>query len=105
MSIEQVILVIYTTKYRLGGHQFPVVARTIADERAEAGFGGEVITRAVESKRDVLQAIAEIRDAGKLIKEFHFVGHSMMGKVAQYLCAHYGERLKSAVAYLPLKQE
>lgn len=78
MPIEQVILVIYTTKYRLGGHQFPVVARTIADERIEAGFGGEVITRAVESKRDVLQAIAEIRDAGKVIKEFHFVGHSGM---------------------------
>lgn len=78
MTNDQVILVIYTTKYRLGGNQFPVVARTIADERVDAGFGGDVITRAVESKRDVLQAIAEIKDAGKRIKEFHFVGHSGM---------------------------
>ena len=58
MTNDQVILVIYTTKYRLGGNQFPVVARTIADERVDTGFGGDVITRAVESKRDVLQAIA-----------------------------------------------
>lgn len=78
MTNDQVILVIYTTKYRLGGNQFPVVARTIADERVDTGFGGDVITRAVESKRDVLQAIAEIKDAGKRIKEFHFVGHSGM---------------------------
>jgi ubiquinone/menaquinone biosynthesis C-methylase UbiE len=78
MTNDQVILVIYTTKYRLGGNQFPVVARTIADERVDAGFGGDVITRAVESKREVLQAIAEIKDAGKRIKEFHFVGHSGM---------------------------
>ena len=38
----------------------------------------DVVTRAVESKRDVLQAIAEIRDAGGKIKEFIFVGHSGM---------------------------
>jgi len=78
MPTDQVILVIYTTKYRLGGHQFPVVAQTLADEKREAGFNGEIITRAVESKRDILQAIAEIKDADKLIKEFHFVGHSGM---------------------------
>lgn len=69
-------LIIYTTKYRLGGHQFPVVAETLAAEmRAN---GDDVVTRAVESKRDVLQAIAEIRDAGNTVKEFIFVGHSGM---------------------------
>lgn len=72
-----VILIIYTTKYRLGGHQFPVVAETLADEKRRAGTA-DVITRAVESKRDVLQAIAEIRNAGKTVKEFIFVGHSGM---------------------------
>ncbi len=73
---KQSSLLIYTTKYRLGGHQFPVVAETLAAEiRAN---GGDVVTRAVESKRDVLQAIAEIRDAGKTIREFVFVGHSGM---------------------------
>ncbi len=72
-----VTLIIYTTKYRLGGHQFPVVAETLADEKRQAA-ATDVVTRAVESKRDVLQAIAEIRDAGKKIKEFIFVGHSGM---------------------------
>ncbi len=77
MSNKRVILIIYTTKYRLGGHQFPTVAETLAAEK-RAGFDGLVITRAVESKRDVLQAIAEVRDAGNRIKEFIFVGHSGM---------------------------
>ncbi len=75
---DSLILIIYTTKYRLGGHQFPVVAQTLADEKRESGCDGEIITRAVESKRDVLAAIDKVRQAGKLIKEFHFVGHSGM---------------------------
>lgn len=69
-------LVIYTTKYRLGGHQFPVVAETLAAEIL--ANGNEVVTRAVESKREVLQAITEIRDDGKTINDFIFVGHSGM---------------------------
>lgn len=77
MEPQKVILIIYTTKYRLGGHQFPVVAETLAAEKRD-GFDGEVIARAVESKRDVLAAISEIRDAGKKVKEFIFVGHSGM---------------------------
>lgn len=72
-----VTLIIYTTKYRLGGHQFPVVAETLADEKRKAG-AVDVVTRAVESKRDVLQSIAEVREAGKTIREFIFVGHSGM---------------------------
>ena len=78
MSHEGLILIIYTTKYRLGGSQFPVVAETLASEKRETGFSGEIITRAVESKRDVLQVIDEIKRAGKQIAEFHFVGHSGM---------------------------
>lgn len=78
MPEDKAILIIYTTKYRLGGHQFPVVAKTLAKERAEGGFEGEIITRAVESKLDILKTIAEIRDSGKQISEFHFVGHSGM---------------------------
>lgn len=86
MPQAQVILIIYTTKYRLGGAQFPVVARTLADEKG-AGFEGAVIDRAVESKANVLQAIAEIRESERKIAEFHFVGHSgiygpMFGTVA-----------------------
>lgn len=78
MEPQKVILIIYTTKYRLGGHQFPVVADTLADEKRTGGFEGEIVTRAVESKLDVLRTIAEIREAGKRIAEFIFVGHSGM---------------------------
>ncbi len=78
MSESISILIIYTTKYRLGGKQFPVVANTIAAEKKAAGFAGEIVTRAVESKVDVLRAIADIKEPGKQISEFHFVGHSGM---------------------------
>ena len=78
MLQDQVALIIYTTKYRLGGAQFPVVAETLAEEKRSAGFAGEVICRPVESKVDVLREIAEIRDSGREIAEFHFVGHSGM---------------------------
>src|SRR5690349_16214030 len=77
MPKSGVILILYTTKYRLGGEQFPVVAETLAAEKREV-FEGDVIARAVESKCDVLKAIAEIKDAGKGIAEFIFVGHSGM---------------------------
>ena len=73
-----VLLIIYTTTYRLGGRQFPVVAETLAAAKREDGFEGEIVIRAVESKRDVLQAIAEIKDSGRQMSEFHFVGHSGM---------------------------
>lgn len=77
MPSNSVVLIIYTTKYRLGGHQFPVVAETLASEK-RLGFDGDVITRAVESKVDVLKAIAEVSGDGRKIKEFIFVGHSGM---------------------------
>ena len=77
MPTNSVVLIVYTTKYRLGGHQFPVVAETLASEK-RIGFEGDVVTRAVESKVDVLKAIADIRDSGREIKEFIFVGHSGM---------------------------
>ncbi|HUR99843.1 MAG TPA: class I SAM-dependent methyltransferase [Pyrinomonadaceae bacterium] len=78
MPRAEVILIIYTTKYRLGGAQFPIVAKTLADEKREGGFAGEIICCAVESKREVLQLLGELTSGGKQIKEFHFVGHSGM---------------------------
>jgi ubiquinone/menaquinone biosynthesis C-methylase UbiE len=78
MPDNEVIVIIYTTLYRKGGHQFPVVADTLARDKKAAGFGGEIIVRAVESKRDVLQVLAEVKEAGKQVREFHFVGHSGM---------------------------
>ena len=78
MPNQQVVLILYTTKYRLGGEQFPVVAETLAAEKSGNGFVGSVITRAIESKLDVLGAIDEVRLSGDMIKEFIFVGHSGM---------------------------
>ncbi len=78
MPDEKVIVIIYTTLYRKGGSQFPVVARTLASDKAKNGHAAQVLLRAVESKRDVLQLFSEIRTSGKEIIEFHFVGHSGM---------------------------
>ena len=75
---NNVIIIIYTTLYRKGGQQFPVVARTLACEKEESGTAFGIISLAVESKREVLRLLAETRSAGKLISEFHFVGHSGM---------------------------
>lgn len=78
MPATEVILIIYTTKYRLGGSQFPVVAQTLAEERRAAGSEGDIFCRAVESKFDVLREIADVRSAEMEIAELHFVGHSGM---------------------------
>jgi ubiquinone/menaquinone biosynthesis C-methylase UbiE len=78
MPENDAIVIIYTTLYRKGGGQFRVVAGSIADEKRAAGFAGEIICAAVESKRDVLKIFDDVRQAGKQIAEFHFVGHSGM---------------------------
>lgn len=78
MSTNPVILIVYTTLYRKGGQQFPIVAQTLAREKQANGFAGEIRCCAVESKRDVLRQLAEIKAAGQRLQEFHFVGHSGM---------------------------
>jgi ubiquinone/menaquinone biosynthesis C-methylase UbiE len=78
MPANDVIVIVYTTLYRKGGHQFPIVAQTLAREKKETGFTGEMILQAVESKREVLHIFDELRAAGKRVREFHFVGHSGM---------------------------
>lgn len=77
MADDGLVLIVYTTLYRKGGNQFPVVAETLADEKRNGGRAN-IVCRAVESKRDVLKEIAAIRDSGQTISEFHFVGHSGM---------------------------
>jgi ubiquinone/menaquinone biosynthesis C-methylase UbiE len=78
MPAENLIVTVYTTKYRLGGRQFPVVAQTLAEEKRAAGFRGEIICEAVESKREVLKIFSDLKAARKAIGEFHFVGHAGM---------------------------
>ena len=78
MPEAEIIVIIYTTLYRKGGHQFPLVAKTLANEKRDDGFEGEIVCEAIESKSDVLRIFGEAKAAGKRIKEFHFVGHSGM---------------------------
>ena len=78
MLPDNIIVIVYTTLYRKGGRQFPIVARTIADEKKELGFNGEIILRVVESKREVLKIFSEAVASEKTISEFHFAGHSGM---------------------------
>jgi ubiquinone/menaquinone biosynthesis C-methylase UbiE len=87
MLANNVIIIVYTTLYRKGGQQFPLVAATLAREKKQSDFAGEVISQAVESKLELLRIFAEIKSSGKVIHEFHFVGHSgiygpMFGSVA-----------------------
>lgn len=76
--MRRMILIIYTTKYRNGGAQFPAVAETIAAEKRAGGYAGDIVTAAVESKRDVLKQIHDAAEKGAKLDEFHFVGHSGM---------------------------
>jgi ubiquinone/menaquinone biosynthesis C-methylase UbiE len=75
---SSVVLILYTTKYRLGGAQFPVVAETLAAEKRDDFPDADIFTKAIESKRDFLAAIDQVKCAGKKIREFIFVGHSGM---------------------------
>ena len=77
-ALANVIIIVYTTLYRKGGAQFPIVAATLAREKRDSGFEGEIISQAVESKRELLHIFREAKTSENLIDEFHFVGHSGM---------------------------
>ena len=76
--MPKIIIIVFTTLYRKGGELFPIVAATLAREKKDNGFEGEIISRAIESKRDLLQIFRETKTSEKQISEFHFVGHSGM---------------------------
>ena len=78
MPEKPAVVIIYTTLYRKGGAQFPVVAETLASEKRSNGFRDSVICKPVESKRDVLQVFDELKNSDRKIRELHFVGHSGM---------------------------
>jgi hypothetical protein len=65
-----VIVILYTTEYRTGGDQLRRAAETLA--RTERAAGHAVLCRATESKRAVVDALAECSD----IHALHIVGHS-----------------------------
>jgi SAM-dependent methyltransferase len=65
-----VIVILYTTEYRTGGRQLQQAAETLA--RTERAAGYAVLCRATESKRAVVDALAECR----AIDALHIVSHS-----------------------------
>lgn len=69
-------VITYTTKYRLGGSKFARVAKTMVREKEGAGHA--VYCTAIESKRDLLKIFDDFKNTGKLIGEFHFIGHAGM---------------------------
>lgn len=69
-------LIVYTTKYRTGGDKFPRIAATRAKE-LEAD-GKEVLCKSIESKKDLKAIFHSIKQDGKTIESFHFIGHSGM---------------------------
>ena len=66
------MVILFTTKYREGGEQFRAAAATLAKEKSREFPGADIICRAVESKREFLDALEGLRP----VEEFHFVGHS-----------------------------
>ncbi len=73
MNVPSVVLILYTTQYRLGGREMAVAARRLAEEK-EREFPDDVVKAiAVESKAEFLRAI---REAPGPLREFHFIGHS-----------------------------
>ncbi len=71
------ILIVYTTHYRKGSGQFALIAKTMHAE-ISIRYVGEISTRGIYSKKDLLSVFSEIINQNKSIDEFHFIGHSGM---------------------------
>jgi len=72
-----VILITWTTRYRTGGRALTRAARTMAHEARQKGHADVRLVR-VESKGDLVRAFMGIAEEGRLIREFHFLGHAGM---------------------------
>lgn len=65
------------------------------------GYGGSLDIAGKYTNAEVAGDVVALAAALGWDK-FHFIGHSMMGKVAQYLCAHHDDRLKAVVGVCPV---
>jgi len=68
----------YTTRYRNGSAKFARAADTLRAELERRHPGAEVVLEPLERKRDFIAAMNRLDDAGSLIDELHFLGHSGM---------------------------
>ncbi len=71
------ILIVHTTQYRKGSSEFAKIAATIERE-VRSRFDGEVLSVGIVGKRELTDLFHSIATAGKLIQEFHFIGHAGM---------------------------
>ncbi|MEQ9307174.1 MAG: class I SAM-dependent methyltransferase [Marinoscillum sp.] len=83
--MKDVILIVYTTRYRKGGDKFELVARTLRSEKENESI--QIICNPIESKNALKEAFEKIAHSNLEIIEFHFIGHSgmygpMFGEVA-----------------------
>lgn len=69
------IVIVYTTLYRQGGHQFVRVAETMKSEKE---LHGKVLCAPIESKRELKKIFHDLIQQHQQIEEFHFIGHAGM---------------------------
>jgi len=74
--MKNLIVIIYTTKYRKGGDKFARVAKTMASNLESES--NDIICTAVESKKEIKDLFTTLKQENKLISEFHFIGHAGM---------------------------
>ncbi|HQY63361.1 MAG TPA: class I SAM-dependent methyltransferase [Polyangiaceae bacterium] len=68
----------FTTLYREGGGRFSRAARTLGAELRAKHPRARVVVESVESKADLVRAMASLRAEGLALAELHFIGHSGM---------------------------
>lgn len=71
------ILIVYTTAYRLGSEMFKRVSETMESEIKQQ-VDNEILNSGIFSKKDLIEIFDTIKQNGKTIDEFHFIGHSGM---------------------------
>lgn len=74
--MKQCDLLLYTTKYRKGGSKFKRAAETKFNQIRKKNR--EVFCKAVESKKEFLEAFQNLKDQGYTVQNFYFYGHSGM---------------------------
>ena len=71
------ILIVYTTAYRRGSDQFKLAAETLATE-LKKDHQKEILVIPIHGKKELVDLFKGIKEEGKSIDEYHFIGHSGM---------------------------
>ena len=82
VSCAEVIVILFTTRYREGGQQMEAAAQHLATQKQQQFPHAEIQLCRIESKSEFLQALdlareeSEYASAARAIRELHFIGHS-----------------------------